>query len=73
MNCIHRNINQIARHGARGVIRLINRDDAGTGATEYLLLLAAIVLPFALLSPLWFSMIRLYTGRLIDGVVLPFP
>ena len=51
----------------------LNRDTRGTGATEYLLLVAAVILPLALLSPLWFSMIRLYTGRLLDGLVLPFP
>lgn len=51
----------------------LHREDRATGATELLLVLATVVLPLALLTKVWFDMIRGYSLRLIDGLVLPFP
>jgi hypothetical protein len=40
---------------------------------EYMLILALIVLPIALLLPMFLGMIRLYGGRVVSLMGLPVP
>ncbi|HZP16566.1 MAG TPA: hypothetical protein VFB00_01280 [Terriglobales bacterium] len=54
-------------------LRNIHRDESGTVSMEYMLILALVVLPLALLVPLWYSMIYHYSARLWNWLVLPFP
>ena len=45
----------------------------GAAATEYMLILALVVLPIALMSPMFMNMVRIYARRVISLVGLPFP
>jgi hypothetical protein len=56
-----------------GVLRQLHRDTRGATATEYLLILALVVLPIGLLSPLFLHMIKLYGNRILIPISLPFP
>lgn len=51
----------------------LHRDQRGAISTEYMMILALIVLPIALLMPMFMGMIRLYGGRLISLLALPVP
>jgi hypothetical protein len=54
--------------------RRINRLRArGAAATEYILILALVVIPLALLLPMFVRMIKLYAVRVGGGLHLPFP
>jgi len=54
-------------------LRRFHADTCGATATEYLLILALVVLPIALLTPLFMNMIKLYGSRIISLMGLPFP
>lgn len=49
------------------------RTRRGAIATEYVLILALVVLPLGLLLPLFLDMIYRYSTRLFHYVPLPFP
>lgn len=59
--------------------RLINQvlsllcDDRGALSVEYMLILAVIVLPLALLEPLLMTMVVAYNLRIVRIMALPFP
>jgi hypothetical protein len=53
--------------------KLRRRHRLAATATEYMLILAVIVLPIALMFPMLLNMIRLYCGRMVKIVQLPFP
>ena len=58
--------------GMPASLRRLHLDERATGATELMLLLATVVLPLVALRPIWFDMIRYYSLRLFDGIVMPF-
>lgn len=51
----------------------LHADCSGATATEYILILALVVLPIGLMSPLFLSMIRVYGTRILTPMGLPFP
>jgi Flp pilus assembly pilin Flp len=55
------------------VLRRLHRDESGATATEYMLILALVVLPIALLFPLFMSMVKTYGARMTGLMGLPFP
>ena len=54
-------------------LRRIHRDELGALSTEYLLILALIVLPIGLMQPKFLNMVKVYSGRLTSLMGLPFP
>jgi Flp pilus assembly pilin Flp len=58
---------------ARRWARRLNADDRGAAATEYILVLTFVVLPIALLTPLFMKMIRIYGSRQVSLMGFPFP
>ncbi len=67
--------NRDTRHSYKGtkVSRLDKLRCRGAAATEYILILALVVLPIALMLPLFRRMIQLYAMRMSGGLHLPFP
>ena len=61
-----------AKSLGRMLARLHN-DEFGATSTEYMLILALIVLPIALLFPLFMQMVKTYGGRMTALMGLPFP
>lgn len=59
--------------GCRRLLARLHRDSSGATATEYILILALVVLPIALLTPLFLNMLKLYGNRIISLIGLPFP
>ncbi|MBI1337279.1 MAG: hypothetical protein GC164_10000 [Phycisphaera sp.] len=51
----------------------ILRDDRGALSVEYMLILAVIVMPLALLEPLFMKMVVTYNLRIVRIMGLPFP
>jgi len=45
----------------------------GAAASEYMLILALVVLPIGLLLPMFMKMVKLYGGRMTSLIGLPFP
>lgn len=56
-----------------GAVRRLHRDESGATSTEYILILALIVLPIALLYPVFMMMIKTYAGRMTSLMGTPFP
>ena len=54
-------------------LRRLHRDDSGATSTEYILILALIVLPIALMFPMFMKMVKTYGGRMTSMMGLPFP
>jgi len=54
-------------------LRWLHADRAGAMATEYILIMALIVLPIALLLPLFLNMTAIYAARVIFFMGLSFP
>ena len=54
-------------------LRRFHADCSGATSTEYLLILALIVLPIALMSPLFLNMLKVYGNRVLSLIALPFP
>lgn len=62
--------------GARSLDKILarlHRDESGAMSTEYMLILALVVLPIALLFPLFMRMMKTYGGRMTALMGLPFP
>lgn len=59
--------------GRFGFVRRFHTDCGGATATEYIMILALVVLPIALMTPLFMSMLKLYGTRVLSLVGLPFP
>jgi hypothetical protein len=57
----------------RRLARRLHADRRAAMATEYILILTLVVLPIALLMPMFLSMIRIYAGRMSHLIGLPFP
>jgi len=55
------------------ILRRLHRDQSGATSTEYILILALIVLPIALLFPLFMQMVKTYGARMSGMMGLPFP
>jgi Flp pilus assembly pilin Flp len=53
--------------------RRLHQDQSGATATEYILILALIVLPIGLLFPLFMQMVKTYGARMTGMMGLPFP
>jgi Flp pilus assembly pilin Flp len=51
----------------------VHQDECGATATEYILILALIVLPIAMLFPLFMQMVKTYGARMTGLMGLPFP
>ena len=49
-----------------------NRRRRGAASVEYVLVLALVVIPLALLTPLILRMITAYSGRFFWSIALPF-
>lgn len=49
------------------------RGRRGAAAVEYVLILALVVLPLALLLPTFVKMVTAYAARMLTIVKLPFP
>jgi Flp pilus assembly pilin Flp len=58
---------------AINALRRLHRDQAGAISTEYILILALIVLPIALLFPTFMTMVKTYGTRMTSLMGLPFP
>jgi Flp pilus assembly pilin Flp len=54
-------------------LRRLHRDQSGATSTEYILILALIVLPIALLFPTLMQMVKTYGTRMTSLMGLPFP
>lgn len=54
-------------------LRNLHRDDSGATATEYILILTLVVLPIALLYPMFMQMVKTYGTRMTQLIGLPFP
>ena len=54
-------------------VRGLHRDESGATSTEYLLILTLVVLPIAMLYPLFMRMVKTYGGRMTSTLGLPFP
>ncbi len=54
-------------------LRPSNKLRRGASSTEYILVLALVVLPIGLLLPLFLNMARIYGTRLVTWMGLPFP
>lgn len=52
---------------------LNRRHRRAAAATEYILIMALIVLPIGLMLPTFMKMVKVYSGRTATMVVLPFP
>lgn len=48
-------------------------DRRGATTTEYMMIMALIVIPIALLTPMFMRMVTLYSGRMFSIMPLPFP
>ena len=59
--------------GRTDLICRFHADCSGATATEYILILALVVLPIGLMSPLFLNMIRVYGTRILTPMGLPFP
>lgn len=57
----------------RRCMHRLHGDERGAISTEYMLILALVVLPIALLFPVFMQMIRIYAGRMISLAGLPIP
>jgi Flp pilus assembly pilin Flp len=60
----------------RGILRKVRRrtaDQRGALSIEYLLILASVVIPLAAMTPLFYWMVRIYSGRITLNISLPFP
>lgn len=57
----------------RSYISFLHSDDYGAIATEYILILALVVLPIALLFPSMMTMVKTYGSRMTALMGLPFP
>jgi hypothetical protein len=55
------------------IARRFHRSEGGAATTEYLLIMALIVLPLGLMLPMFLLMARTYGARLMSLVGLPFP
>jgi Flp pilus assembly pilin Flp len=55
------------------ILRRLHRDESGATSTEYILILALVVLPIALLFPLFMQMVKTYGARMTGLMGLPFP
>ena len=65
-----------SRSPVRGLVRLVRRfhaDCGGATATEYIMILALVVLPIALMTPLFMRMLKVYGTRVLSLIALPFP
>ena len=49
------------------------RRSLGATSTEYMLVLALIVIPVGLLLPTFVKDLKIYSGRIDDVIRLPFP
>jgi Flp pilus assembly pilin Flp len=54
-------------------LRRLHHDQSGATSTEYILILALIVLPIALLFPTFMQMAKTYGTRMTSLMGLPFP
>ena len=54
-------------------LRCLHQDESGAISTEYMLILALVVLPIALLFPLFMRMVQTYGARMTGLMGLPFP
>ena len=61
------------RQKAGSLVKALHEDDYGAMATEYILILALIVLPIALLFPSMMTMVKTYGTRMTSLMGLPFP
>jgi len=55
------------------ILRRLHQDRSGATSTEYILILALVVLPIALLFPLFMQMVQTYGARMTGLMGLPFP
>lgn len=67
------NYDRPRRGGWTDLARRLHRDESGATSTEYILILALVVLPIALMYPLFVKMIKTYAGRMTSVVSTPFP
>ena len=54
-------------------LRALHRDESGATTTEYILILALVVLPIGLLFPMFMQMVKTYGGRMTSLMKIPFP
>jgi Flp pilus assembly pilin Flp len=59
--------------GLMTFLRRLHRDESGATTTEYILILALIVLPIGLMFPMFMGMVKTYGGRMTSMMGLPFP
>ena len=51
----------------------LHANRSGATATEYILILALVVLPIGLLMPMFLNMLKVYGSRIVSLMGLPFP
>lgn len=54
-------------------LKRIHNDDGGASTTEYVLILAFVVLPLGLAVPLMLRLIQVYGDRIAEAIRIPFP
>ena len=59
--------------GRSGFLRRFHADCSGATATEYIMILALVVLPIALLTLPFLNMLKVYGTRVLSLIGLPFP
>lgn len=59
--------------GRFGFLSRFHADCSGATATEYIMILALVVLPIALMTPLFLNMLKVYGTRVLSLIGLPFP
>jgi len=57
----------------KSALRRFHADTSGATSIEYLMIMALIVLPIALMFPIFFGMVKVYGGRVVSLMPLPFP
>lgn len=66
-------MNHLRVSAFRPLVRKLHANCSGATATEYILILALVVLPIGLLMPLFLNMLKTYGSRIVSLMGLPFP
>lgn len=57
----------------RRLLKQLHEDDSGATSTEYMMIMVVVVMPIALLYPVFLDAVRTYASRAIGWIGLPFP
>lgn len=66
-------INRQSRSALVRLVRRLHRDDSGATSIEYMMILVFVIMPIALMYPMFMKMVRWYGSRMTALMGLPFP